>query len=78
MLYLKRFFLAAFFIALAYLAYPKPYTSSPGFVPIEAAQEFEKTKKTCQGISVHTNSEEVSADAPGQSLCFGILRSPKP
>lgn len=53
--------------------FPKPFMSSPGFVSAETYQEFEATKKHCAGFSVLTNAEQMAADAPGKSLCFGWL-----
>ncbi len=52
---------------------PKPFMSSPGFVSIEMQSEFEMNKKQCTGFSVLTNAEQMAADAPGKSLCFGWL-----
>lgn len=52
---------------------PKPYTSSPGFVSSETAQDFEASKPRCIGYSKLINAEEMAADAPGKSLCFGWL-----
>ncbi len=53
--------------------FPKPFMSSPGFVSAEMYQEFKATKKHCAGFSVLTNREQMAADAPGKSLCFGWL-----
>lgn len=50
------------------------YISSPGFVMVEMMEEFEKNKKQCLGYSKLLNGEEVAADAPGLSLCIGILK----
>ena len=53
--------------------FPKPFTSSPGFTTPEFAQEFEANKKQCAGFEMLTNAEQMAADAPGKSLCFGWL-----
>jgi hypothetical protein len=50
------------------------YISSPGFTTPEAVLEFEKNKKECLGYSRLLNEEAMAADAPGLSLCIGILR----
>lgn len=50
------------------------YISSPGFVTEEAMAEFEANKPTCYGYSKLLNPEEVAADAPGRSLCIGVLK----
>lgn len=50
------------------------YISSPGFVMVDMMEEFEKNKKECLGYSRLLNAEEMAADAPGLSLCIGILK----
>ncbi len=52
----------------------KTYTSSPGFVTAEAMAEFEANSPKCYGYSHLLNAEEVAADAPGKSLCIGVLK----
>ena len=49
------------------------YISSPGFTTQEAAEEFAANIPTCYGYSYLLNPEEVAADAPGASVCFGYL-----
>ncbi len=51
------------------------YTSSPGFVVYEDAVNFEKNKKVCKGINILLNRDARYADAPGVSLCIGLLSS---
>jgi hypothetical protein len=53
--------------------FPKPYQSSAGFVTPEMNAEFEANMKQCAGFSMLTNADEIAADAPGKSLCFGWL-----
>jgi hypothetical protein len=56
------------------LFFVRTYTSSPGFVTEEAAQEFYASAPTCYGVSLLLNREAMAADAPGKSLCIGILK----
>ncbi len=60
-------------LLVIYLVFPKSYISSPGHVTKETYEQFELTKPTCFGYGHLTNAMEVAADAPGQSLCFGLL-----
>ncbi|MES2471108.1 MAG: hypothetical protein V4526_02675 [Patescibacteria group bacterium] len=60
-------------VLLVIYFYPKQYISSPGFVTQEMHAEFERTKPKCLGFSYLTNAEQMAADAPGESLCFGWL-----
>lgn len=69
---MKKFWIIILVIAIVYF-FPKPFTSSPGFVTPDMAAEFETTKKQCGGFEVLTNAEQMAADAPGESLCFGWL-----
>jgi len=50
------------------------YTSSPGFVTEETAEDFYANAKECKGFSFLLNAEERAADAPGKSVCIGVLR----
>lgn len=65
-------------IAILVIAYffPKPYASSAGFVSAETNAAFEASKPMCMGFSYLTNRQATYADAPGESLCFGILLKP--
>jgi hypothetical protein len=69
---MKKILIVVIAVLVVYF-FPKSYTSSPGFVTQEAMQEFEATKARCFGFSYLTNSEEIAADAPGKSLCYGWL-----
>lgn len=71
---MKKIIIIAVIIVLAVIIYPKSYISSPGFVTPEANAEFMKTAKKCYGYSYLTNAEAMAADAPGESLCFGLLK----
>jgi hypothetical protein len=62
------------FLTVIIFLFPKPFISSPGFTTMEYAQEFEKTKKKCIGFSYLKNSNKVSVDHQGESLCFGWLK----
>lgn len=53
--------------------FPKSYQSSAGFTTPEGNADFEASMKHCAGFSVLTNGEQMAADAPGKSLCFGWL-----
>jgi len=61
-------------LALFGIFFVRTYTSSPGFVTPEMAEEFANTAPSCQGFSFLLNAEAMAADAPGQSLCIGILK----
>jgi hypothetical protein len=50
------------------------YISSPGHVTPEGQAQFDMTKQTCFGYSYLMNREAMAADAPGKSLCIGILK----
>jgi hypothetical protein len=50
------------------------YASSPGYTTQEYAQEFYANKPTCYGINILLNEEATYADAPGRSLCIGLLK----
>jgi len=50
------------------------YTSSPGFTTQEVAEQFEANKPNCYGFEFLLNAEEMMADAPGRSLCIGLLK----
>lgn len=56
------------------LLFVRTYTSSPGFVTPEMAEEFSNSNPTCHGFSFLLNAEAMAADAPGKSLCIGILK----
>ncbi|MBX4198327.1 hypothetical protein KW782_03275 [Candidatus Parcubacteria bacterium] len=70
---MKKIFFLIIVVLLVTFLYPKSYISSPGFVTPQAAEQFSKTAKSCFGYSYLTNSAQVAADAPGKSLCFGLL-----
>lgn len=53
------------------------YTSSPWFVRQEDAAEFYAHVPTCYGVSFLLNKKQTWADAPGRSICLGILVSHK-
>jgi len=50
------------------------YTSSPGFVSIEEMEIFYADLPTCYGIDIVLNEKAAWTDAPGRSVCIGILR----
>jgi hypothetical protein len=62
---------------LALIFYPKKYISSPGHVDPEYMAQFDATAPKCIGWSYLTNADEVAADWPGESLCFGVLTKNK-
>ncbi|HVU06790.1 MAG TPA: hypothetical protein VHE10_03330 [Candidatus Paceibacterota bacterium] len=70
---MKKTLIVVIVIAVVVVIWPKPFTSSPGFVSAETYAQFEATKPTCYGYTYLTNREATFADAPGRSLCFGIL-----
>lgn len=70
---MKKIIFIIAIVLVAYLLFPKSYISSPGHVTREMYEQFELTKPTCFGYSYLTNAMAVAADAPGQSLCFGLL-----
>lgn len=72
----KKFWTIIIILVIVFF-FPKPFTSSPGFVTPEAMADFEANKKECAGFETLTNAAEMAADAPGKSLCFGWLHSPK-
>jgi len=61
-------------LAILALFFVRTYTSSPGFVTAEMHQQFEASKPTCYGIDILLNREATFADAPGKSLCIGLLK----
>jgi len=65
--------LTAVSLVILYSVLMNGYISSPGFTTQEAAQEFAANMPTCYGYSYLMNAEEVAADAPGASICFGYL-----
>jgi hypothetical protein len=71
---MKKFIVLIIVILLVVYFFPKSYTSSAGFVTPEANEEFNRTAQQCYGYSYLTNAEEMAADAPGKSLCFGWLK----
>lgn len=52
----------------------RTYTSSPGHVTAEMYAQFEASKQACYGIDILLNREATYADAPGRSLCIGLLK----
>lgn len=68
-----RKFWTILIILVVVFFFPKPFQSSPGFTTPEYAQNFEANKKHCAGFEILTNAEQMAADAPGKSLCFGWL-----
>ncbi len=56
------------------LFFVRTYTSSPGFVTPEMAEEFSNSAPKCYGFSFLLNAEAMAADAPGESLCVGVLK----
>ncbi len=66
--------IAIIIIVVLGLFFVRTYTSSPGYVPLEMAREFNRTAKKCYGASFLLNAEEVATDSPGYSLCIGILK----
>lgn len=69
-----KYLIVFFLLVVLALFFVRIYTSSPGFVTPETAQEFEQTKQNCMGLSILLNAEEMAADAPGRSLCIGLLK----
>ena len=49
------------------------YYSSPGYVTYEDALEFERSKELCKGVNFLLNRGATYVDAPGVSLCIGLL-----
>lgn len=70
---MKKIIILTVVVLLVIFFYPKSYTSSPGFVTQETAEEFNRNAPKCVGYSHLTNAGEVAADAPGKSLCLGWL-----
>lgn len=70
---MNYFVLIVVVVAVAAFFYPKGYVSSPGHVDAEYMENFMKTVPQCFGWSRLTNPEQVAADYPGKSVCFGIL-----
>lgn len=70
---MKKIIILIVIVLLVVFFYPKSYISSPGFVTVEGAQEFERNKPQCIGYSRLTNAEAMAADAPGESVCYGWL-----
>src|SRR3989344_4738000 len=58
------------------VVFVRPYTSSPGFVSREDAEEFYRTSPQCRGVSILLNRESMMADASGVSVCIGFLIYP--
>jgi hypothetical protein len=50
------------------------YTSSPGFTTEEGFADFLENKEICYGIDILLNEKDTWADAPGRSLCLGVLK----
>lgn len=73
---MKKIILIIIAILIIVYFFPKPYTSSAGHVTAEMNQAFEASKPTCMGFSYLTNRRATYADAPGKSLCFGVLVKP--
>jgi hypothetical protein len=72
---MKKFLIfGALVVVILALFFVRTYTSSPGFTTQEAAGEFYATSPKCQGISFLLNAEATYADAPGKSLCIGLLK----
>lgn len=61
-------------IILLCIFFVRVYISSPGYVSQEYREEFLKNKKKCAGLGMLLNERATWADAPGISLCIGILR----
>jgi len=74
---MRIFIIVLVVLAAVMFFYPKEYISSPGFVTPAAQAQFEETKARCIGFSKLTNAMEMAADAPGESLCFGVLLDAK-
>lgn len=70
----KYFFIFLVLLVVLSLFFVRTYTSSPGFVTQETAEEFYANVKKCLGFSILLNAEQVAADAPGKSLCIGYLK----
>lgn len=68
-----RKFWTILIILVVVFFFPKPFQSSAGFTTPDYVEQFEASKKQCAGFDVLTNAEQVAADAPGKSLCFGWL-----
>ncbi len=68
-----RKFWTILIILVVVFFFPKPFQSSAGFVTPEVNAEFQANMKQCAGFPMMTNAEEMAADAPGKSLCFGWL-----
>lgn len=71
---IKYVIIAVIVFILFLLFFVRTYTSSPGFTTPEAAEDFYKNKPVCLGFSIKLKS---SIDAPGKSLCIGILKKPR-
>ena len=66
--------IALVLVILFGLFFVKTYTSSPGFTTQEYAEEFYANAPKCFGFSMLLNAEAMAADAPGKSLCIGLLK----
>lgn len=71
---IKYLFIVVVVLAALSLFFVRTYTSSPGFVTQETAEEFYNNAKKCLGFSILLNAEQMAADAPGKSLCVGYLK----
>lgn len=73
---MKKYLISAAVLVLigVFFSMNNIYTSSPGFVRQEDAKEFYENKPTCTGISILLNKKQTWVDAPGRSLCIGILK----
>lgn len=58
---------------IGYLVTSNVYTSSPGNVRGEAREQFNASRPDCYGFSVLLNRKATWADAPGVSVCIGLL-----
>lgn len=71
---IKYLVIAIVVLILFLLFFVRTYISSPGFTTAELAEEFYKNKPKCLGLSIALKG---GLDAPGKSLCIGILQKPK-
>lgn len=71
---MNKYCLLALIVIICGLLFVRTYTSSPGFTTPEYAEEFYSSAPKCYGISFLMNAEAMAADAPGQSLCIGLLK----
>ena len=68
----KFWIIAGFVVAVVFCTlFVRFYRSSPGFVSEANEKAF---SDTCHGLNILLNREATYADAPGISLCIGILR----